>query len=62
MFGGSSQPISLRFQKRQAQRGLRNRRNGRSALNVIFDKEVRDEPITIFLKEMAFDDALNPSS
>ena len=26
---------------------------------MIFDKDVRDEPITIFLKEMAFDDALN---
>ncbi|MBA5868395.1 MAG: tetratricopeptide repeat protein [Nitrospira sp. CR2.1] len=58
MFGGSSQPISLRFQNAKLKEVFEI--VARTAgLNVIFDKEVRDEPITIFLKEMAFDDALN---
>lgn len=58
MFGGSSQPISLRFHNAKLKEVFEI--VARTAgLNVIFDKEVRDEPITIFLKEMAFDDALN---
>ncbi len=58
MFGGSSQPISLRFQNAKLKEVFEI--VARTAgLNVIFDKDVRDEPITIFLKEMAFDDALN---
>jgi len=58
MFGGSSQPISLRFQNAKLKEVFEI--VARTAgLNVIFDKEVRDEPITIFIKDMAFDDALN---
>jgi prepilin-type N-terminal cleavage/methylation domain-containing protein len=58
MFGGSTQPISLRFQNAKLKEVFEI--VARTAgLNVIFDKEVRDEPITIFIKDMAFDDALN---
>ncbi|MEW6248912.1 MAG: secretin N-terminal domain-containing protein [Nitrospirota bacterium] len=55
---GSSQPIALRFQNAKLKEvfEILARTGG---VNVIFDKEVRDEPVTVFLKDMPFDDALN---
>lgn len=56
--GGSTQPITLRFQNAKLKEvfEILARTTG---VNVIFDKEVRDEPITIFVKDLPFDEALN---
>lgn len=55
--GGSTQPITLRFQNAKLKEVFEI--VARTAgVNVIFDKEVRDEPITIFLKDLPFDEAL----
>jgi len=55
--GGSTQPITLRFQNAKLKEVFEV--VARTAgVNVIFDKEVRDEPVTIFLKELPFDEAL----
>ncbi len=55
--GGSTQPITLRFQNAKLKEVFEI--VARTAgVNVIFDKEVRDEPVTIFLKDLPFDEAL----
>ena len=56
--GGSSQPITLRFQNAKLKEVFEILART-AGVNVIFDKEVRDEPITIFVKDLPFDDALN---
>ncbi len=56
--GGSSEPITLRFQNAKLKEVFEV--VARTAgVNVIFDKEVRDEPITIFIKDLPFDEALS---
>ncbi len=56
--GTSSQPITLRFQNAKLKEVFEV--VARSAgLNVIFDKEVPDDPVTVFIKDMSFDEALN---
>lgn len=56
--GTSSQPITLRFQNAKLKEVFEV--VARSAgLNVLFDKEVHDEPVTVFIKDMSFDEALN---
>ncbi|MEO6544856.1 MAG: secretin N-terminal domain-containing protein, partial [Nitrospiraceae bacterium] len=56
--GTSSQPITLRFQNAKLKEVFEV--VARSAgLNVIFDKEVHDEPVTVFIKDMSFNEALN---
>lgn len=56
--GDSSQPITLRFQNARLKEvfEILARAGG---LNVIFDREVKDDPITIFIKDTSFDEALN---
>lgn len=56
--GGSTQPVTLRFQNAKLKEvfEILARAGG---LNVVFDKDVRDEPVTIFIKDMPFDEALN---
>jgi general secretion pathway protein D len=58
MVGSSTQPVTLRFQNAKLKEvfEILARAGG---LNVVFDKDVRDEPITIFIKDMPFDEALN---
>ncbi len=57
-FGGSNQPVTLRFQNAKLKEVFEIlARSG--GLNVILDKEVRDDPITIFIKDTPFPDALN---
>ncbi len=56
--GGSSQPISLRFQSVKLKEVFEILART-AGVNVIFDKEVRDDPLTIFVKDLPFDDALN---
>jgi general secretion pathway protein D len=57
-FGGSTQPVTLRFQNAKIKEvfEILARAGG---LNVILDKEVKDDPITIFIKDTPFPDALN---
>lgn len=57
-FAGSSQPISLRFQNAKLKEVFEILART-AGVNVIFDKEIRDEPMTIFVKDLPFDDALN---
>jgi general secretion pathway protein D len=56
--GGSTQPVTLRFQNAKLKEvfEILARAGG---LNVLLDKEVKDEPITIFIKDTPFPDALN---
>jgi len=55
--GTSSHPITLRFQNARLKEVFEI--VARTAgLNVIFDKEVNDDPVTVFIKDMSFDEAL----
>src|SRR5881296_4136832 len=56
--GGSSAPLTLRFQNAKLKEvfEILARAGG---INVLFDKEVRDEPVTIFIKDTPFEQALN---
>lgn len=57
-FGGSEEPLTLRFQEAKLKEvfDILARTAG---VNVLFDKEVRDDPITIFIKDLPFDEALH---
>jgi general secretion pathway protein D len=57
-FGASNQPITLRFQNAKLKEVFEILARS-AALNVVFDKEVKDDPITIFIKDLPFDEALN---
>lgn len=57
-FGGSNQPITLRFQNAKLKEVFEILTKT-SGLSVVFDKEVRDDSITIFIKDMPADEALN---
>ncbi len=56
-FSGSEGPVTLRFQDAKLKEvfDILARTAG---VNVLFDKEVRDDPITIFIKDLPFDEAL----
>jgi general secretion pathway protein D len=58
MIGGSSEPITLRFQNAKL-REVFEIVARTAGINVMFDKEVRDEPITVFIKDLAFNEALD---
>ena len=55
--GQSTKPITMRFQNAKLKEVFEI--VARTAnINVVFDKDIRDDPITIFLKDMSFDEAL----
>lgn len=55
---GSHQPITLKFQNARTKEVFEVL--ARSAgINVLFDKDMKDDPITIFIKDAPFDEALN---
>ena len=56
--GGPSAPLTLRFQNAKLKEvfEILARAGG---INVLFDKDVRDEPVTIFIKDTPFEQALN---
>lgn len=58
MLGGTTQPITLRFQNAKL-REVFEILARTAGINVIFDKEVRDDPVTIFIKDLPFDEALS---
>ena len=57
-FGGGNQPITLRFQNAKLKEVVEILTKT-SGLSVVFDKDVRDDSITIFIKDMPADEALN---
>ncbi len=58
LVGLSGQPITLRFQNARLKEVFEIFARAGN-INVIFDKEVKDDPITIFIKDTPFDEALN---
>ena len=57
LIGGSTEPMTLRFQNAKL-REVFEILARTAGVNVVFDKDVRDDPITIFIKDLPFDDAL----
>lgn len=57
MLGSAPEPLTLRFQNAKLKEVFEivARAGG---VNVLFDKEVRDEPITIFIKDTPFEEAV----
>lgn len=58
MIGGSTDPITLRFQNAKLKEVFEILART-AGVNVIFDKEVRDDPVTIFIKDLPFDEAMH---
>ena len=58
MIGGSTEPITLRFQNAKLKEVFEILART-AGVNVIFDKEVRDDPVTIFIKDLPFDEAMH---
>ena len=56
--GGSDEPLTLRFQNAKLKEVFEILART-AGVNVLFDKEVRDEPITIFIKDLPFDEAMH---
>lgn len=56
--GGSQEPLTLRFQQAKLKEVFEILART-AGVNVLFDKEVRDEAITIFIKDLPFDEALS---
>jgi len=54
----STQPITLRFQNAKLKEVF-DLLSKTSGVNFLFDRDIRDEPITIFVKNTTFRDALN---
>ncbi|MBL8076091.1 MAG: hypothetical protein JNL29_17135 [Nitrospira sp.] len=57
-FGHSDEPLTLRFQEAKLKEVFEILART-AGVNVLFDKEVRDDPITIFIKDLPFDEALH---
>jgi len=56
--GATTQPITLRFQNAKLKEVFEILARA-AGLNVLLDKEVKDEPVTIFIKDTPFPEALN---
>jgi len=56
--GSATQPITLRFQNAKLKEVFEILARA-AGLNVLLDKEVKDDPITIFIKDTPFPEALN---
>jgi general secretion pathway protein D len=56
--GNTHQPITLRFQNAKLKEVFEILART-SGISVVFDKEVRDDPITVFLKDLSVEDALS---
>ncbi len=55
---GSKQPITLRFQNARTREVFEALARS-SGINVLFDKDLKDDPVTIFIKDASFEEALN---
>ncbi|MCH7566711.1 MAG: tetratricopeptide repeat protein, partial [Nitrospirae bacterium] len=56
--GGSTQPITLRFQNARLKEVFEILARA-VGINVIFDKDLRDDSVTVFIKDTPFHEALN---
>ena len=56
--GGSSDPITLRFHNAKL-KDVFDVLARTAGINVMFDRDVRDEPVTIYMKDLPLDDAVN---
>ena len=55
---GSQQPITLKFQNARTKEVFEVlARSG--GINILFDKDLKDDPVTIFIKDASFEEALN---
>jgi general secretion pathway protein D len=55
---GSRQPVTLKFQNARTKEVFEVLARA-GGINFLFDKDLKDDPITIFVKDTTFDDALN---
>jgi general secretion pathway protein D len=55
---GSRQPVTLKFQNARIKEAFEVLARA-GGINFLFDKDLKDDPITIFIKDAPFDDALN---
>src|SRR5437588_9822973 len=55
---GSRQPITLKFQNARTKEVFEVLARA-GGINILFDKDMRDDPITIFVKDATFEDALH---
>ncbi len=55
---GSKQPITLKFQNARTKEVFEVLARA-GGINILFDKDMKDDPITIFVKDATFEDALN---
>jgi len=55
---GSRQPITLKFQNARTKEVFEVLARA-GGINILFDKDMKDDPITIFVKDATFEDALN---
>lgn len=56
--GGTTEPVTLRFQNTKLKQVFEILARAAN-LNIIFGKDVRDDPVTIFTKDTSLDEALN---
>ena len=55
---GSNQPVTLRFQNTKLKEAFEVIAKA-GGINVVFDKDLRDDPITFYIKDMPFQEALS---
>src|SRR3989454_5346941 len=55
---GSKQPITLKFQNARTKEVFEVLARA-GGINILFDKDMKDDPITIFVKDATFEDVLN---
>src|SRR5213593_2804327 len=58
VLGSSKQPITLKFQNARTKEVFEVLARA-GGINVLFDKDMKDDPITIFVKDASFEEALN---
>src|SRR5881396_1620832 len=58
VLGSSKQPITLKFQNARTKEVFEVLARA-GGINFMFDKDLRDDPVTIFLKDSTFEEALN---
>src|SRR6266571_2200113 len=58
LLSSSKQPITLKFQNARTKEVFEVLARA-GGINILFDKDMKDDPITIFVKDATFEDALN---
>src|SRR5437016_6053364 len=58
VLGSSKQPITLKFQNARTKEVFEVLARA-GGINVLFEKDMKDDPITIFVKDVSFEEALN---